>query len=133
MFPVIVIMAMYMMPLRPDPEYADNMLQETGLDFAQMKIQIEEKCCDDSFIDAAVFAKLKVEKGQEGAIIAKMNEFPQEQAGIILGNVPSWWKPSPNAVRISYYTDRMSASPVILAYIDTQECETHIYIVIIPV
>ncbi len=63
--PCIVAMAIKMlMPTPNDDAYCDQMLKETGLDFSQMSFSIEHKFCEDRWIDAQVYFKLKV-KGED--------------------------------------------------------------------
>ena len=117
----------------PDGVYCEEMIRQAGLHDYRRIFSIEQVFCEDSAFDAKVFLMAKLDERYRGEIVNKMKSFNSEKSEIELGTTPSWWNPMPQAEMIAYYVDPQSASPVVLAYVETINGETYVYLAIIPV
>ena len=113
--------------------YCEDMIRQAGLTEYKSFFTIEHFFCEDSLIDAKVFLKIKVDEEHKDEIVNKMKGFQRFLSELVLLPTPAWWKPVRSTERIAYYIDKESASPVVIAYIDTCNGETHLYVAIIPV
>ena len=113
-------------------EYCMEMLTLAGLDQYRDSFQIEQEICQETWIDAIVYLKLKVDVSRVSEMSETMRNYPQFRPEISDSVLPAWWKPSSSAVRIVYYTDVKSVSPITLAYIDVHGREASVYLAVIP-
>ena len=108
----------------------NNML---GFDFIDDSCSVEQQSRDKSCVDEIVLLKIRTDKKHSIAAQSIITQFPQYRGEIGPHHYPKWWNPTHDATRIAYYTDKASASPVIVIYFDSLADEVVMYIEIISV
>ena len=136
---VLCIIAITVKLLLPTPNadaYCDRILKKTGLDFSQMYFCVEHKFCEDKWIDAHVYFKLKVKGSDTSKIINRLRGFRQYEGQMDLYSPPlAWWKPGPSAIKIAYIKDDDGyGTVIIIAYVEPPDNGAFtLYIRVIPV
>ena len=116
-----------------DKSYYETTLAEAGLNLADGEFSVENKFCEDAWVDAAVYFKLRLTDASAIKIVERIKTYSEYRGEIDMANVPEWWNPSPSAMRFCYYTNTESASPLVVAYIDPVQDGTIVYLAVIPV
>ena len=124
-----------LMPMPNDDAYCDQMLKDTGLDFSQLSFTVEHKFCEDRWIDAQVYFKLKVKGEDTDKITNRLRSFPKYEGGIEASSPPPvWWKPGPSAIKIAYIkNDDDNGTVIVIAYVEPPDNGVFtLYIQVIP-
>ena len=117
-----------------DRDYCDRMIEETGIGSIGVKFTVDNVCCEENkWVDSAVFARVRIEKADVAKVMQTLKSYPQYENGIDDIRAPQWWCPSPSATRMQYYRSRLSASPVIVVYVDGDNDDCVMYFLVIPV
>lgn len=129
------ILASYLCPPPGgDKDYCDRMIEETGIGAIGVKFSVDNVCCEeDKWVDSAVFARVRIEKADMAKVMQTLKSFPQYENGIDDARAPQWWCPSASATKVQYYRNRLSASPVIVVYVDGGKDDCILYFWVIPV
>ena len=119
-FCVVAITINLLLPTPNADAYYDRILKKTGLDFSQMYFYVENKFCEDKWIDAHVYFKLKVKESDTSKIINRLRGFRQYEGEMDLYSPPlAWWKPGPSAIKITYIKDDDGyGTVIIIAYVE---------------
>lgn len=117
---VIAIAVKLFLPAPNDDAYCDQMLKDTGLDFSQLSFTVEHKFCEDRWIDAQVYFKLKVKGEDTDKITNRLRSFPKYEGGVEASSLPPvWWKPVSSAIKIAYIKDDDdNGTVIIIAYVE---------------
>ena len=100
-----------------------------------MSFSIEHKFCEDRWIDAQVYFKLKVKGEDTDKVTNRLRSFPKYEGGIDSSSPPPvWWKPGPSAIKIAYIkNDDDNGTVIIIAYVEPSDNGVFtFYIQVIP-
>ena len=130
---VIAIVMNVFIPKEHGVAYYEQMLLETGLDFAQMPYSVEHQYCDENCIDAPVYYELKVKENDTFQVIKLLREFPQYEGRITsYSPPPAWWKPGPTAIKI-VYLNNANGTKIIIAHVEPPDNGSFVmYVQVIP-
>ena len=135
MFCIAAIAVKLLLPTPNDEAYCDRILNETGLDFSQMSFSVEHKSCEDQWIDAQVYFKLKVKGEDTDKVTNRLRSFPKYEGGIDSSSSPPvWWNPGPSAIKFVYLNDdNENGTFIIIAYVEPPDNGVFtLYIQVIP-
>jgi hypothetical protein len=135
-FCVVAIAVKLLLPTPNDDAYCDQMLKNTGLDFSQLSFTVEHKFCEDRWIDAHVYFKLKVKGSDTSKVTNRLRGLRQYEGQMDLYSPPlAWWKPEPSAIKIAYIKDDDdNGTVIIIAYVEPPANGTFtLYIRVMPV
>ena len=132
----VVAIAVKLLLLTPnDDAYCDQMLKDTGLDFSQLSFTVEHKSCEDRWIDAQVYFKLKVKGEDSDKVTNRLRSFPKYEGGIDSSSSPPvWWNPGPSAIKFVYHNDdNENGTSIIIAHVEPPDNGSFVmYIQVIP-
>ena len=113
--------------------YCKKVLIDTGLALETIHYLVEEKYCESTWIDAAVYFKLRVSTVDVQKIIEKILEYHEYKGSLSIPQYPSWWQPTSQGQHFVYYKDSRTATPVVIVDVDQNGGFSFVYIAIIPV
>ena len=135
-FCVVAITINLLLPTPNNDAYCDQMLKNTGLDFSQLSFTVEHKFCEDRWIDAHVYFKLKVKGSDTSKVTNRLRGLRQYEGQMDLYSPPlAWWKPGPSAIKIAYIKDDHGyGTVIIIAYVEPPvNGASTLYIRVMPV
>ncbi len=134
-FCVVAITVKLLLPTPNVEAYCDQMLKDTGLDFSQLSFSVERKFCEEKWIDAQVYFKLKVKGEDTDKVTNRLRSFPKYDGSIVSSSPPpAWWKPGSTAIKIVYFNnDNDNGSTIKIAYVEPPVNGSFVmYIQVIP-
>ena len=112
--------------------YCERALLDTGLDLGTMPYLLENKYCENAWVDAVVYFKLRMSIASSQQVINKIGRYHEYKGTLSLPQCPVWWKPGTHRLHFVYYKNSYSASPIIIVDIDKEKDVAYVYIAVIP-